>query len=1217
MRNLLSLFFVASAVYAQTPTVTSVTYDSLSHSVIRIDFNTSAGFVEGHIRYIDTTANPSGVCTDGVSGIVQANAYHGSSNTPQATYGSYQMSLGGLTPGHTYSFCPEINSVQGGAFTTGGPSLSVTMPGIPAMHPALPVPPATFPTGYPSDMASYTSMTMGSDCANLVSCLGTAINNQLLHGTIISLPAGVPASSIGGIGPFGGEGVFPVAPDVVNFTSSAVSTTANTITSTAHGFTEGSRVVFGVSYGCLPGDYTANPSACKTAGNNNRIPFPRNVPLQVHVIDANTFQVYTCPGQPTNGSGPGCTFANGALLTFADAGNGTMRYAKFPRALHWIIVRTSTPDSQFVPLGSSLQGPPDGTGVPTRPAQWAAKMGNLQVPVGAAALIVIGDFNTEPLDANIRFVGLHFSYTDTSETYLSSDPTPGGALAVTALDTGNIFWDRCYFDAPETPFRTGIVWNWNGLNNGWFGNYMAGLEGWHQTTSGLGVSGSGTTATIGSGTTVFGAGAGTLASNATISLSGTSPTGTAHRMFLDFSMTGGTLNIAAPPGVTPTVSGIGNYHMVNLSASGPTLNSVGATSLAVPPNRGKDNYYADPVVSTSAACTGTVTLFAGLNVNTLPSFAVVPPGGNFGIQFISDANQYLCGVRLYKHPSDNETTHTVGAWDASGAQLATASTSAESASGWQTALFSSPVAISAGTKYQVGYHTTYGWPYTSAQFRNTDYAANNMHIVGGYVDSNGNGGYGDSWPLDYLGNPSVGILGFVDIAAAGTISGVGNTSNSSTHNAAYGNGIVAGFGPGPWMAIGNFISGAGLPWHFDNSGYRWAMRGDYTLIRNYHYGPRYTLFTTSTSNGMDYTWRQPLEWKGGNRIRIYGDIFDGSMKEGGSIAMIALQTPGEVNCVTDADVMFNTFKHGPGTLSGGIEYGRGSPMACPPVRTRYAQNVSWDIAGTYAVGGSSTGWWLSGQIGAEDIIVDHNTDIGRSGGKPAWWDQPTEFKMEGVQVTNNFLQVDPAFGGLEEDSSGIPGDTCAGLVGKAMADCKWTPSYVMDHNVLLPSFGATQSRVQAFFPSPLVNYIPSNGSITAQGLFRSQAGYSLSTPDPDLHLNSIASNCSGCGKPAGDVGDVGANIDLLQANQGFVTVSGYGPSGSTTGFVTVDQPDTYTCTLEYGADATFTAGTNTRITQSCTPGPVTFNLTGLTSKTVVHWKFYGAVQEPERQFRTN
>ncbi len=1202
-KRLVFLCLLARLAQTQTAAVTSVTYDSLSHSVVRIDFQTSGRFTQGHIRYIDITAKPGGVCTDGASGVVQPNSY----NPPAGpTYGSYQMVVGGLNPGHTYSFCPEISNTNNGVYSRGGPFLTVTMPALPTAHPALPIPPATFPTGYPSDMGSYQTLTMGKDCANLVACLGKAINKQLSNGTVISLPAGVPASSIGGIGPFGGEGVFPVAPDVVNFSSSDVSTSANTIRSKAHGFTEGSQAVFGVSYGCLPGDNTANPSNCKGAGNNNPIPFPRGVPLYVHVVDANTFQLYF-----------GASKAKGGTpITFADAGSGTMRYVKYPRALHYIVVRTSTPDSQFVPLGSLLQGPPDGTGIPTRPIQWVSKMGNLQLsPAATAPLIYLGDPNTDPMTANIRFEGIHFSYTDTTEPAVSGDPTTGAGFFTTDLNTENVTWDRCYFDTPGSPFRTGIVFSWNGLNNGFLGNYVASMEAWHQTAAGLAVRGSGDRVTIGSGVTHYGAGTGTLSNNAKITLTG-SPEKGQQRMFLDFSMSG-TLNIVPPPGVTATVSGISNYHVVSLmglgAGAGPALNSVGTTSAALPTSQAVDNYYADPVVSPSASCTTTTSLFSSLPMNSPPSFASAG-AGNFGIQFTSDANQYLCGVRVYKHPKDTETSHTVGAWTTAGAQLATASTPSETASGWQTALFPTPVPIKAATTYKVGYHTSVGWPFTNGQFQNTDYYNANMHVSGAYVSSNGSGSYGDTWPKDYMGNPAVGILGYADIGASGAIVGAGNAAIGTTQQAG-GNGMIGGVGPGPWMMIGNFISGAGLPWHFDNSGSRWAMRGDYTLLRNYHYGPRYTFFGTASSDGMDYTWRQPLEWKGGNRIRIYGDIFDGSMFEGGSKAMIALQSPGEVNCVTDADVMYNTFKHGPGTLGGGIEYGGGWPMSCPPVRTRYAQNMSWDISGAYGVGGNGTGWWLSGQIGAEDVIIDHNTDIGRSGGKPVWWDQ-SEFHIEGVQVSNNLLQIDPQYGGLEEDSSAYQTrDACAGLIAKAMADCKWTPSYAMTHNVLLPLNGSTQRQIKSLFPSLLVNYIASNTSITGQGLFPAQGGYSLSTPDPDLHLKSLSSYCAGCGSGVADQGGVGADVDKVLAEQGQVILSSTNATGTTAASITVTQPDSGTCTVDYGTEPTVT--TFKRVSQACTPGPITFNLSGLTTGTLYYFRYDGAVQQPMGQFKTH
>ncbi len=383
MRVVISVFLLA--VVARAQTVTSVTYDSLSHGSIRIDFLTSATWRYGHIRYLDKTENPAANCTDGRSGSVEPNYYSGGSTKD---WGAYQMSVGGLTAGHLYQFCPEVSNSNGN-YSTGGQSVTVTLLPLPAIHPAPPIAPASFSVVYPPDIAKYAITTVGSGaCASgFQKCLFAALENQCKTGTVINLPAGVNASSLNAIGPWGGEGTWPDSCDTVEFNSSQVNTSSartnpNSISVTKHGFAEGSQAVFGVSYGCLPGDYKANPSNCKEAGNNNAIPFPRAIPLFVHVLDANTFQVYTCPG-PTNGTAPACSFSHGSLITLADAGGGKMRYAKWPRKLHWVIVRTSTPDSKFVPPGTLLQGKPDGSGVPTAPSEWAPLMGNLQVAPNA------------------------------------------------------------------------------------------------------------------------------------------------------------------------------------------------------------------------------------------------------------------------------------------------------------------------------------------------------------------------------------------------------------------------------------------------------------------------------------------------------------------------------------------------------------------------------------------------------------------------------------------------------------------------------------------------------------------------------------------------------------------------------------------------------------------------------------------------------------------
>lgn len=1197
-----------------SPCPTNVAVNSVSHSSVQITFQTNAGFSQADIRYVDKTANPAAVCGDGTSGLVQSSFY----SSGQNYNGISSIDVAGLTPAHAYSFCPEVNGSFNGTKSSGGPSISVTLPSQPAIHPAPPIPPTTFDTSYP-DTTGFTTLTMGTDCANFGACLTTAINNQLAHGTIISIPAGVDASTIGGVGSFGGEGFFPVSPDVVNFSNSDVNAISNTISHTAHGFSEGNQAVFGVSYGCLPGNYPANTSGCQSGANNNPIPFGVNIPYFVHVLDANTFQLYTCPG-PDNGTAPACSFVDGTLLRFADQGGGTMRYAKYPRtALHWIVARTSTPTSQFLPFGTRLQGPPDTYGVPTRPTQWLPKMANLQVGLYTGALINIGDFNTNPMNAKIWLEGLHFSYTDTNEASLSGDPFPGSPFLVTNPDVSNIVVSHCYGDAPESPFRSAITYNWDGLNMGWLGNYWTGLQGWHQTMSGLGFSSSGSTFTIASGSTAFASVTASLTTSATITMSGSQST--QQRTFVYFTPAG-QLNVVPPYGITATVSGPTNVHIVNTSGligSGPALlaNPSGSSATFPGSGGGINNYYVDPILSASSSCTATYTLLPTSITTTPPPFAAVTGGADRGLRFYSDAAQYLCGVRFWKNAGDTGT-HTATAWSNTGTQLATATYSGESSSGWQSVLFSSPPAISgAATPYVVSTHSASGWVYGLGQFQNMDLYIGNAHLVGAYVSSNGTSDYNDAWPRDYLGRPAAGIVGYADVSTSGTIAGTGNSDIGTKINASFGNGIVCGRGPGPLMAIGNFVSGAGLPWHCDNGGLRGRARGDYTFIRNYHYMPRYAMFTLPTSDRMDYTHRQLLEWKGGNRARVYGSILDGSIKEGGSIAMIALQSPGEVNCITDADVMYNTFEHGPGTLGGGIE---GLPETCPPVRTRFAQNLDWDINGNYTTGSGGTqnyGYFVSGGIGIEDVIVDHNTDVGRGGNRPLWWENAA-YNTEGVQITNNILMTGP---GINEDDSGIsPTPACGSYFvnAKASFDCHFTPSYTMAKNVLLPSFGASQSTIQGYWPT-LPNYIPSSGVASAQGYFSVPGTFGLTAKDPDLHLKSVW--CSGCGSPGTDGKDVGADVDLVLAQQGHVTFNGV--TGITTSSAQVNfvAPDAAGCRVDISTSDPNVVNGFTPFTDAgggTNRGGNVRNvaLTGLASGTTYYGRVDCMVEQPYFRFKT-
>jgi len=80
-----------------------------------------------------------------------------------------------------------------------------------------------------------------------------------------------------------------------------------------------------------------------------------------------------------------------------------------------------------------------------------------------------------------------------------------------------------------------------------------------------------------------------------------------------------------------------------------------------------------------------------------------------GMTFQADVAGTITGIRFYKAANDNGP-HTANLWTSTGTQLASATTTSESASGWQTVMLTQPVSISANTQYVVSYGSqgTYG-----------------------------------------------------------------------------------------------------------------------------------------------------------------------------------------------------------------------------------------------------------------------------------------------------------------------------------------------------------------------------------------------------------------------------------------------------------------------------------------------------------------------------
>ena len=78
-----------------------------------------------------------------------------------------------------------------------------------------------------------------------------------------------------------------------------------------------------------------------------------------------------------------------------------------------------------------------------------------------------------------------------------------------------------------------------------------------------------------------------------------------------------------------------------------------------------------------------------------------------GVKFTAAVRGTVTGVRFYKSAA-NTGTHVGALWSATGALLASATFTNETASGWEQVNFSKPVEVLAGTTYVASYYAPVG-----------------------------------------------------------------------------------------------------------------------------------------------------------------------------------------------------------------------------------------------------------------------------------------------------------------------------------------------------------------------------------------------------------------------------------------------------------------------------------------------------------------------------
>jgi hypothetical protein len=119
-----------------------------------------------------------------------------------------------------------------------------------------------------------------------------------------------------------------------------------------------------------------------------------------------------------------------------------------------------------------------------------------------------------------------------------------------------------------------------------------------------------------------------------------------------------------------------------------------------------------------------------------------------GVKIVPARAGTISGIRFYKATA-NTGTHRGTLWSSTGTALATGTFSGESASGWQTLTFTSPVAVTAATTYIASYFAPSGHYSANGGFFSSDYTAGPLTAPGG---SNGVYLYGGGFPINTFGS---------------------------------------------------------------------------------------------------------------------------------------------------------------------------------------------------------------------------------------------------------------------------------------------------------------------------------------------------------------------------------------------------------------------------------------------------------------------------------
>ncbi len=152
-----------------------------------------------------------------------------------------------------------------------------------------------------------------------------------------------------------------------------------------------------------------------------------------------------------------------------------------------------------------------------------------------------------------------------------------------------------------------------------------------------------------------------------------------------------------------------------------------------------------------------------------------------GLKFTADLNGSITGIRFYKSAA-NSGTHTGSLWTTGGQRLAQVTFTGESASGWQSATFSTPVAVTKDTTYIASYYAPLGHYSATSGGLNSPVDNAPLHAVGNSTSPNGVYAYGaaSSFPANTWGAANYWVDVMYAMPKPGQVTGATASEGGST-----------------------------------------------------------------------------------------------------------------------------------------------------------------------------------------------------------------------------------------------------------------------------------------------------------------------------------------------------------------------------------------------------------------------------------------------------